>query len=118
MVFGFFACIADELDFCLCPCWVAPRFLSNDCAALSFSFNGFEEDVSDPCGRVANASFLGLSELGFRWCLAFSHALPRNLIFVFVQAGLRHVFCPATALLCPSLSTVSKRTFRARVEGW
>ena len=80
MVFGFFACIADELDFCLCPCWVAPRFLSSDCAALSFSFNGFEEDVSDPCGRVANASFLGLSELGFRWCLAFSHALPRNLI--------------------------------------
>ena len=34
MVFGFFACIADELDFCLCPCWVAPRFLSNDCAAF------------------------------------------------------------------------------------
>ena len=105
MVFGFFACIAEELDFCLCPGWVAPRFLSSDCAALSFSFNGFEEDVSDPCGRVANASFLGLSELGFRWCLAFSHALPMSLIFVFVQAGLRmhcrcaYVFCPATALL-------------------
>ena len=49
MVFGFFACIAEELDFCLCP--------------------------------------------------------------------LRHVFCPATALLCPSLLTVSKRTFRTRVEG-
>ena len=117
MAFGFFACIAEELDFCLCPGWVAPRFLSSDCAALSFSFNGFEEDVSDPCGRVANASFLGLSELGFRWRLAFSHALPMSLIFVFVQAGLRHVFCPATALLCPSLLTVAKRTFRTRVEG-
>ena len=117
MVFGFFACIAEELDFCLCPGWVAPRFLSSDCAALSFSFNGFEEDVSDPRGRVANASFLGLSELGFRWCLAFSHALPMSLIFVFVQAGLRYVFCTATALLSPSLLTVSKRTFRTRVEG-
>ena len=32
------------------------------------------------------------------------------LIFVFVQAGLRHVFCPATALLDPSLViTASKR---------
>ena len=117
MAFGFFACIAEELDFCLCPGWVAPRFLSSDCAALSFSFNGFEVDVSDPRGRVANASFLDLSELGFRWCLAFSHALPMSLIFVFVQAGLRYVFCTATALLSPSLLTVSKRTFRTHVEG-
>ena len=61
-------------------------------------FNGFEVAVSDPYGRVANTWFLGLSELGFRWCLAFSHALPMSLIFVFVQAGLRYVFCPAVAL--------------------
>ena len=51
MVFGFFACIADELDFCLCPGWVALRFFT------------------------------------------------------------------ATALLSPSLVTVSKRTFWTRVEG-
>ena len=61
-------------------------------------FNGFEVAISDPYGRVANAGFLGLSELGFRWCLAFSHAWPMSLIFVFVQVGLRHVFCPAVAL--------------------
>ena len=75
MVFGFFACIADELDFCLCPGWVAHalpmrlRFLSSDCAALSFSGNGFEEDVSDPCGRAANASFWAClsSDLGGVW---------------------------------------------------
>ena len=69
MVFGFFACIAEELDFCLCPGWVAPRFLSSDCAALSFSFNGCEEDVSDPCGRAANAAFWAClsSDLGGVW---------------------------------------------------
>ena len=82
MVFGFFACIADAHDFCLCPGWVAPRCLSSDCPAFSFFFNGFEEDGSDPRGRVANASFLGWSELGFRWCLAFSHALPMRLRFL------------------------------------
>ena len=108
---SFLGCSELGFRWCLAFSHALPmrlRFLSSDCAALSFSFNGFEADVSDPCGRAANASFLGLSELGFRWCLAFSHALPRNLIFVFVQAGLRHVFCPATALLCPSLLTVSK----------
>ena len=82
---------------------------------------------------------MDLSELEFRCRLAFSHPLPMILIFVFVQAGLRHVFCPATALLDPSLVitaskralldpslviiviiiiTASKRTFRTRVEGW
>ena len=116
MAFGFFACIAEELDFCLCPGWVAPRFLPSGRVAFLF-FNGFEADVSDPCGRVANASFLGLSALGFRWYLAFSHALPMSMIFVFVQAGLRHVVCPATALLSPSVLTVSKRTVRTRVAG-
>ena len=34
----------------------------------------------------------------FRWCLAFSHPLPTNFIFVFVQVRLRHVFCPP---ICP-----------------
>ena len=41
----------------------------------------------------------GLPELGFRWCLAFSHPLPTSFIFVFVQVRLRHVFCPPTAVL-------------------
>ena len=38
-------------------------------ALLSFSCNGFEEDVSDPCGRAANASFWAClsSDLGGVW---------------------------------------------------
>ena len=78
---SFLGCSELGFRWCLAFSHALPmrlRFLSSDCAALSFSFNGFEADVSDPCGRAANASFLGLSELGFRWCLAFSHALPNK----------------------------------------
>ena len=80
MVFGFFACIADGLDFCLCPGWVAPRFLSSDCPASCFFLTVSKRTVRTRV--VANASFLGWSELGFRWCLAFSHALPMRLRFL------------------------------------
>ena len=84
-------------------------------------FNGFEGAVSAPCGRVANAPFFGLPELGFRWCLAVSDPLPTSFIFAFVQAWLRHGFCPPicppTAVLYLSVLTVSKVQFQQRVEG-
>ena len=88
---------------------------------LPVCFNGFEGAVSAPCGRVANAPFFGLPELGFRWCLAFSDPLPTSFIFAFVQVRLPHVFClptcPPTAVLYLSVLTVSKVQFQHRVEG-
>ena len=45
----------------------------------------------------------GLPELGFRWCLAVSDPLPTSFIFAFVQAWLRHGFCPPTAAIYFSL---------------
>ena len=40
----------------------------------------------------------GWPELGFRWCLAFSHPLPPNFIIVFVQV--RWLTCYGTLPLC------------------
>ena len=70
---SFLGCSELGFRWCLAFSHALPmrlRFLSSDCAALSFSFNGFEADVSDPCGRAANASFLGYclsSDLGGVW---------------------------------------------------
>ena len=44
------------------------------------NFSGFEGALSAPCVGVANAAFFGFPELGFRWCLAFSHPLPTSFI--------------------------------------
>ena len=120
MVFGCFGSVADELHFCLCPGLVASRFvptyLPTYCGPLPVCFNGFEGAVSAACGRVANAPFFGLPELGFRWCLAVSDPLPTSFIFAFVQAWLRHGFCPPicppTAVLYLSVLTVSKVQFQ------
>ena len=88
---------------------------------LPVCFNGFEGAVSAPCGRVANAPFFGLPELGFRWCLAVSDPLPTSCIFAFVQVRLPHVFClptcPPTAVLYLSVLTVSMVQFQHRVAG-
>ena len=44
--------------------------------------------------------FFAVPELGFKWCLAVSHALPRKgLRFRLLQARLRHVFCLCTGAL-------------------
>ena len=66
-----FASVADELHFIqVVPC--SGRAMLN--------FSGFEGALSAPCVGVANAAFFGFPELGFRWCLAFSHPLPTSFI--------------------------------------
>ena len=75
---------AYELDCCLCPGWVAPRFLSTY-GVLLLLFKGFRGVLSAPCARVANASFLAClsSDLGGVWL--FWDVVPTSFIFVLVQ---------------------------------
>ena len=54
-------------------------------------------DPKVPLRTPANDHFL--PRLGFRWCFAVSHPLPRGCRFAFVQARLRHVFCLRTGAL-------------------
>ena len=55
------------------------------CAMLILiNLSGFEGALSAPCVGVANAAFFGFPELGFRWCLAFSHPLPTGFLFASV----------------------------------
>ena len=63
--------------------------------ALFFSFRGSKGATSHPC----EWAFFASPELGFRWCFAVSHPLPRGRRFAFVQARLRHVFCLRTGAL-------------------
>ena len=60
--------------------------------AFFFSFRGSKGATSARWEWAFSAS----PELGFRWCLAVSHPLPRGCRFAFVQARLRHVFCLRT----------------------
>ena len=59
------------------------------CAMLNFS--GFEGALSAPCVGVVNAAFFGFRELGFRWCLAFSHPLPTGFLFASVADELHFI---------------------------
>ena len=59
--------------------------------ATSFTFrlrhafySGFEGALSAACVGGANAALFGFPELGFRWCLAFSHPLPMGFLFASV----------------------------------
>ena len=71
--------------------------------ALFFSFRGSKGASSHPC----EWPFFASPELGFRWCFAVSHPLPRGCRFAFVQgevasrflSRLRHVFCLRTGAL-------------------
>ena len=67
--------------------------------ALFFSFRGSKGATSHPC----EWPFFASPELGFRWCFAVSHPLPRGCRFAFVQARLRHVFCLRTGLFSSPL---------------
>ena len=82
MVFGCFACVAEELRcrllqarlrhvFCLCT------------GALFFFLGGSKGAVLAP----PQVLFFAVPELGFRWCLAVSHALPRSCVFGFSRLG-------------------------------
>ena len=73
-----------------CPTFFAYLYLPTYCGPLPVCFNGFEGAVSAPCrGRVANAPFFGLPELGFRWRLAVSRCR-------------RASFLPLSRLGCPT----------------
>ena len=85
-------------------------------AAIYFSLEGFKGALSAPCGRVANAPFLAClsSDLGGVWL--FRIRCRRASYFAFVQAWLRHGFCPPTAAIYFSLEGF-KGALRHRVEG-
>ena len=102
MVFGCFGSVADELHFCLCPGLVASRFLSTYCGHLLL-LRGFQRCPFGTVWKGCERAVFGLPELGFRWCLAVSDPLPTSFIFAFVQAWLRHGFCPPTAAIYFSL---------------
>ena len=67
------------------PGSAAPCFLSMywGSGALFFFLGGSKGAVLDP----PQALFFAVPELGFRWCLAVSHALPRSCVFGFSRLG-------------------------------
>ena len=94
MVFGCFASLAEELRFRLVQATL--RHVFGLCTgALFFFLGGSKGAVLDP----PNVVFSAVPALGFRWCLAVSHPLPRSCIFAIVQARLRHVFGLCTGAL-------------------
>ena len=101
-MFGCFGSVADELHFCLCPGLVASRFLSTYCGHLLL-LRGFQRCPFGSVWKGCERAVFGLPELGFRWCLAVSDPLPTSFMFAFVQAWLRHGFCPPTAAIYFSL---------------
>ena len=91
MVFGCFASIAEELRFRLVQARL--RHVFGLCTGALFFFVGGSKGAA--CARILdppNVVFSAVPALGFRWCLAVSHPLPRSCIFAIVQARLRHVF--------------------------
>ena len=71
-------------------------------AAIYFSL-WFQRCPFGTVWKGCERAVFGLPELGFRWCLAVSDPLPTRFIFAFVQAWLRHGFCPPTAAISFSL---------------
>ena len=121
---GFRWCLAvsDPLPtsfiFALVQAWLRHGFCPPT-VAIYFSLEGFKMFQRCPFGSVwkgCERAVFGLPELGFRWCLAVSDPLPTSFIFAFVQAWLRHGFCPPTAAIYFSLEGF-KVPFRQRVEG-
>ena len=66
-------------------------------------YRGFQRCPFGSVWKGCERAVFGLPELGFRWCLAVSDPLPTSFIFAFVQAWLRHGFCPPTAAIYFSL---------------
>ena len=67
------------------PGSAAPCFLSMywGSGALFFFLGGSKGAVLDP----PQVLFFAVPELGFRWCLAVSHALPRSCVFGFAGSA-------------------------------
>ena len=64
--------------------YVSSLYWSGLCAeALFFFIGGSKGGVLAP----PNVRFCVVPELGFRWCLAVSHALPRSCVFGFSRLG-------------------------------
>ena len=64
--------------------YVSSLYWSGLCAgALFFFVGGSKGGVLAP----PNVRFCVVPELGFRWCLAVSHALPRSCVFGFSRLG-------------------------------
>ena len=74
-MFGCFASIAEELRFRLVQARL--RHVFGLCTGALFFFLGAKGAVLDP----PNVLFFAVPQLGFRWCLAVSHPLPRSCVF-------------------------------------
>ena len=106
----FLACLSSDplptsFIFAFVQAWLRHGFCPPT-AAIYFSLEGFKMFQRCPFGSVwkgCERAVFGLPELGFRWCLAVSDPLPTSFIFAFVQAWLRHGFCPPTAAIYFSL---------------
>ena len=81
-MFGCFACVAEELRFRLLQARLRHVFCLCT-GALFFFLGGSKGAVLDP----PQVLFFAVPELGFRWCLAVSHALPRSCVFGFSRLG-------------------------------
>ena len=82
MVFGCFASIAEELRFRLVQARL--RHVFGLCTgALFFFLGGSKGAVLDP----PKVLFFAVPQLGFRWCLAVSHPLPRSCVFGLSRPG-------------------------------
>ena len=82
------------------PGSAAPCFLSMywGSGALFFFLGGSKGAVLDP----PQVLFFAVPELGFRWCLAVSHALPRSCVFGFSRLGCAMFFVYVLGLFSSS----------------
>ena len=104
MVFGCFASIAEELRFRLVQARL--RHVFGLCTgALFFFVGGSKGAVFDPPHVV----FSAVPALGFRWCLAVSHPLPRSCVF-----GLSRLGCAMFLVYVLGLFSSSKVLFWTR----
>ena len=92
-----FACVAEELRFRLLQARLRHVFCLCT-GALFFFLGGSKGAVLDP----PQVLFFAVPELGFRWCLAVSHALPRSCVFGFSRLGCAMFFVYVLGLFSSS----------------
>ena len=79
--------------------YVSSLYWSGLCAgALFFFVGGSKGGVLAP----PNVRFCVVPELGFKWCLAVSHALPRSCVFGFSRLGCAMFFVYVLGLFSSS----------------
>ena len=94
---GCFARIAEELRFRLFQARLRHAFCLCT-GALFFFLGGSKGAVLDP----PQVLFFAVPELGFKWCLAVSHALPRGCVFGFSRLGCAMFFVYVLGLFSSS----------------